>query len=298
MRIQLIAIVLVLLNLVVAAPKSNVQELIGKRVRGSMKASEGKVIFSDIYNNEKLTPEEKKYLARLYEIFFAFPEYIASEVRDSGLIPSQQSIADNFGLSLDEVDLILDVMNADSRMPTIMERGEDGEIDTVLLPEINAFIEKRGSNIRISQWLDQKIPEFSLPDFEGGTVSSSDLLGKPTVMVFWLTRCPVCRRTMPLIAELSTKYDKRVRFVGMNSDLALELDISDEERSGFARKNKLEFPNVLVSEATREAFGNLNIFPAILLIRSDGTIQNLALNYLEKKEINRLIKELRNDDIR
>jgi hypothetical protein len=68
-----------------------------ERVREVMRANGGRALFSDLYNSAEVTPDERDYLARLYEVFFALPEFLESESASTGRIPSRRALATTSG---------------------------------------------------------------------------------------------------------------------------------------------------------------------------------------------------------
>ena len=44
-----------------------------------MQSDDGTVIFSELYNDDRFSSEEKAFLGRLYEIFFQIPLFLESE---------------------------------------------------------------------------------------------------------------------------------------------------------------------------------------------------------------------------
>jgi peroxiredoxin len=50
-------------------------------------------------------------------------------------------------------------------------------------------------------------PDFSLAARDGGKVRLADLKGQVVMINFWATWCGPCRQEMPLLAQLSTKYE-------------------------------------------------------------------------------------------
>ena len=50
-------------------------------------------------------------------------------------------------------------------------------------------------------------PDFSLTARDGGKVRLADLKGQVVMINFWATWCGPCRQEMPLLAQLSTKYE-------------------------------------------------------------------------------------------
>jgi hypothetical protein len=65
------------------------------RVRAMMEADDGRVVFSDLYNDPEISDPVKEYLGRLYEVYFAIPDHLQSELPTTGKIPSLDAVADN-----------------------------------------------------------------------------------------------------------------------------------------------------------------------------------------------------------
>lgn len=59
-------------------------------------------------------------------------------------------------------------------------------------------------------------PEFHLPLFDGGTVSSKQFLGKPVFVNFWAAWCPPCLEEMPAHDEFYKRYADRIGYVAVN----------------------------------------------------------------------------------
>lgn len=53
--------------------------------------------------------------------------------------------------------------------------------------------------------LGSRIPEFEMDAIDGRTISSGDLVGKPTLVTFWSTTCPHCDRMAPDLKEWDKK---------------------------------------------------------------------------------------------
>ena len=181
-----------------------------------MQADKGRVMFTDLWNGDRLTAAEREYAARLYEVFFALPAHIQAELRARGGPPSPADIAANYGLAPEAVDLLLTIMTSEPRMPKLIGRDPaTGAITDVDEAALEAFVRTRGSQVRVSGWKDQPLPAFALPAVFGGTLASADLEGKPALVYVWLTRCPVCRRVTPSVVELDRRFGPRgLKIVG------------------------------------------------------------------------------------
>jgi len=59
---------------------------------------------------------------------------------------------------------------------------------------------------------------WDLPSLDGeGRVALADFEGKPTVVAFFASWCPHCRRELPGFATLSEELGSQVNFVGINT---------------------------------------------------------------------------------
>jgi peroxiredoxin len=81
--------------------------------------------------------------------------------------------------------------------------------------------------------------DFSLKDLGGKTWTFSDLRGKVVLVNFWATWCPPCRKEMPDLEALYTRFEPGGLVI---------LGISDEEAAKvepFIRDRKITFPVLL-----------------------------------------------------
>ncbi len=65
--------------------------------------------------------------------------------------------------------------------------------------------------------IGQLAPEFKLTGLDGSEISSTDIAGKPAVLVFWTAWCPRCKEEAPHINQLVAEFEsKGVKVVGIN----------------------------------------------------------------------------------
>lgn len=62
----------------------------------------------------------------------------------------------------------------------------------------------------------QLFPEFLLVRASDGEQADPVAGAGPTVVNFWFTTCPPCRREMPMLARAATDTAGQIRFVGIN----------------------------------------------------------------------------------
>lgn len=70
-----------------------------------------------------------------------------------------------------------------------------------------------------SPLIGQPMPSFTLDTLDGGTVSSTDLAGQPTVINFWASWCkPACVEEHPVLLDAQNRYGDQVQLVGVLYD--------------------------------------------------------------------------------
>ena len=259
-----------------------------------MMEQDGRVTFSDLYNSEELSREEKSFVGRLYEIFFQIPAFLKAEYESTQKIPTMQEMAASFGMTPQSVTLLLSVMESDARMPTLFDRNPaTGEIESLRLDQIESFITHRGTGVKVTQWELQPLPQFQLTRFQGEPLSNGDLVGKNVLLYFWFTGCPPCVRIAPILEDLNNRYSSaNFQVIGINADRVLELGTTDQERDAYLRNHHLNFINAHLNPAARNAFGTIQVFPTLFYVSPDGTIFRHLINFQSRETLDQLTQEL------
>jgi len=285
--------ILILFWLAPLLAQSGAEKTVLDRVQ-QMVESQGTVIFSELYNDDRFSSEEKAFLGRLYEIFFQIPAFLKSEYESLGEMPTRGHIASSFGISPPAVELLLLVMESDPRVPPLFERDPvSREIQSLRLDNIEAFIQSRGSDVKVTQWEGDPLPAFELTSFQGQKILNNDLAGKNVLLYFWFTGCPPCIRIAPILADLDRKYSaSNFQVIGFNADHVIGVNATDQQREAYLQEHNLHFENVHLDQATWEAFGNVNVFPTLFLVGSDGTIFRHMINYQDRETLESAIKAL------
>jgi cytochrome c biogenesis protein CcmG/thiol:disulfide interchange protein DsbE len=110
-------------------------------------------------------------------------------------------------------------------------------------------------------------PEFVLPDLQGRPVSLSSLRGRPVLISFWATWCPICRSQMPTLQAAYERYRE--------SGLAiLGVAVREDQKTvaGFAQGSGLAFPLLPDSEGAVAAIYRVRGIPTSLFVGPDGLV--------------------------
>jgi len=63
-------------------------------------------------------------------------------------------------------------------------------------------------------------PTFTVQRLDGRPLASSELLGKPTVLVFWATWCGVCQEEMPALERFAAASQGRYNVLAVSRESA------------------------------------------------------------------------------
>ncbi len=285
--------ILILFWLAPLLAQSGAEKTVLDRVQ-QMVESQGTVIFSELYNDDRFSSEEKAFLGRLYEIFFQIPVLLKSEFESLGEMPTRRHIASSFGISPASVELLLLVMESDPRVPPLFERNPASqEIQSLKLDNIEAFIQRRGSAVKVTQWEGEPLPAFELTSFQGQKIQDNDFAGRNVLIYLWFTGCPPCIRIAPTLTDLDRKYSaSNFQVIGFNADHVIGVNATDQQREAYLQEHNLHFENVHLDQATWAAFGNVNVFPTLFFVGSDGTIFRHMINYQDRETLENAIEEL------
>ena len=112
--------------------------------------------------------------------------------------------------------------------------------------------------------------DFSLQPVGGGkAVNLSQLKGKPTLVIFWATWCPPCRREVPVLKELYVKYGTRLNMLGV----AVNFRQTERDVANFGQANGLQY--TLLWDAENKAADHYCVsgIPSVVLVDPQGIVR-------------------------
>lgn len=116
-------------------------------------------------------------------------------------------------------------------------------------------------------------PEFTVHDLDNNIYTQADLTGKPTLLYFWAPWCGVCKVQSPNIAALHKKHGDKYNIYGIALDYG-----TDEELARYMQEHNIDYPTLTGGRATAQLF-NVNSFPTMYVLSSDGEIRNTIIGY-------------------
>ena len=113
-------------------------------------------------------------------------------------------------------------------------------------------------------------PEVAGPDVNAKPLALSDVVGKNklTLLIFWSSDCPHCKKEMPRVVELYQKYHDK----GLNI-FAASTEPSVEKWKKYVADNKLTWYNIKLSEESpAHADYFIQFTPTFVIIDNNGNI--------------------------
>lgn len=254
------------------------------------------LVVSELYNNVFTSPEERKALDRLFNIFFKIPVFVAQYKAGTNKIPTLDDIARQFNLQIPgEAQVLLDIMESDPRIPRFITRDtSSGEITAVDIEAVKN--DKRFSQAMertLGGWSGKNAPPFALELLNGDRWSSDKLAGKNYLLYFWFSGCPPCIQLSPHLVDIEKRF-RRANFtiIAVNADRFLELDTTDAARIAYVNKLDIQFPVAHMNKKMFDDYGSINVYPTLFLVDSQAIIRKHYIGYQSPEVLTADIKEL------
>jgi len=135
------------------------------------------------------------------------------------------------------------------------------------------------------------LASFESQTLDGQPFSSRDLVGKPVIVNFFASWCPVCSLELKDLQTLQPDLRQRgVSVIEVLVDPVETPDTVDAARQQLAR-NPLPFPVVMMVPALRDVFGYEG-FPATYFVKPDGTFSTTLFGYQPIEQLRQVASEI------
>lgn len=121
------------------------------------------------------------------------------------------------------------------------------------------------SNVEVSKSAASQAPEFALLDYDGNSISSTDISG-PAIINVWATWCPFCKNELPDFAEIQREFPE-VEVVAVNRE--------ESRESAQSFSDTLESNNIIwLLDETGSVYKAIGGFamPETLFVNAEGVI--------------------------
>lgn len=130
-------------------------------------------------------------------------------------------------------------------------------------------------------------PDFTINDFDGRTVTLSDLRGQVVIINFWASWCPPCREEAAYLEETWRKYqDQGVVFIGV--------DYVDTEKEALAYIEEFDITYLNgpdIATAISQAY-NIQGVPETFFVAKNGELRGVHIGPLFFPQLDEKIEEL------
>ena len=135
-----------------------------------------------------------------------------------------------------------------------------------------------------------RLPDFSLKDLTGKSVSISAWRGKSLVVNFWATWCAPCRREIPLLKTIAAEWAGRdLKVVG------IAVDYPDKVKD-FAGQFKIDYPLLIGDQDALDVAAKFGMaspaFPFTVFTDRRGEVVALFVGELHRPQVDFILSEV------
>jgi thiol-disulfide isomerase/thioredoxin len=137
--------------------------------------------------------------------------------------------------------------------------------------------------------IGSSLPEFSVTDLQGRSLSLADLRGKVILVDFWATWCQPCKKEMPGYQKLVDNYGPR-GFLVIGFKFANMPDTEDPIQ--FAKRIGVHYPLATATHDLQQKFGGIEGLPTTMLYDRKGMLRMKVVGFEYTRNIEAALKPL------
>ena len=124
--------------------------------------------------------------------------------------------------------------------------------------------------------IGSSLPDFTVTDLQGRSMSSADLRGKVVLIDFWATWCQPCTKEMPGYQTLVDEYGSRgFVVIGFKFDTMPDL----EDPLEFSKKIGVHYPLAVATDDVKQKFGGIEGLPTTMLYDRHGVLRMKVIGF-------------------
>ncbi len=123
-------------------------------------------------------------------------------------------------------------------------------------------------------------PRFEVAGMDGKPIKLNFKKGQVTIVNFWATWCPPCRKEIPHFIELVKKYPNKLQMIGLSVE-----EGKDEAVAGWVKKNGVNYPIGIVGRDFQDPYQGLlpeedrGGIPYTFILNDQGQIVDRLVGY-------------------
>ena len=132
--------------------------------------------------------------------------------------------------------------------------------------------------------IGDRLPYFSVTDQNGDAFCSDNLI-KPTLVVFFHTRCYDCRKELPVLQDIYEYYGQQIQIICISRAEA------ESTISSYWCSNKLALPfSAQEDKRVFKLFAD-RVIPRVYLVDSSGIVRAVFVERFKKRKLNKAIQK-------
>jgi peroxiredoxin len=200
----------------------------------------------------------------------------------------------------DALRISSDIIRADKFIPGVEKyyeiayekvKGDKKGFDEKLKEDMAQRKRTQKSNL-LRNRIDKLLPDFTLKNLNGKTVSFTDLKGKIIILDFWSMSNATCRTSLPSFQQAYEKYknNENIKFFAINTREKTKGNEKEKSLKSFLNSNNYSFP-VLLDDSTSKFVEKLGVenLPTCFGIDRDGNVQFARVGFGNSDD---MIKEI------
>jgi thiol-disulfide isomerase/thioredoxin len=130
-------------------------------------------------------------------------------------------------------------------------------------------------------------------DIFGKTLDLASLRGKVVLVDLWGTWCPPCRKEIPHLVQLKTKFGRKgLEIVGVNFERVTSADAAIKLVRKARGELKINYRCVLGTDAIRNQIPDFRGYPTMLILARDGQVHSKLVGYHSYEQLEEIVTPL------
>lgn len=122
-------------------------------------------------------------------------------------------------------------------------------------------------------------PAFSLPETGGGQVDLASFAGRPVLLVFWTTSCPICQHELPILNRMEPEFRNK------GISVVTVLLGSGDEAENYTASNGISLRTLYDSRGTAARAYGVSGVPKLVLIDKEGKVRRSSSGWTDESTL-------------